>query len=452
LLCGLASLPPLATGPAGAEPAPSDAPECRGSEVFPALRFGVEAERQQIVITFRNGATQGCMLTPVEAIHFSGAGSQNAPPPMPAMKGLLLDPGESAALILDWPLESDDPAQSCRDVTRIELARRATGEAKGATSLLLETTNQPLRACQPARYQAYRKVNSPDGSAAPPVILRLSADEEAYYPDEDIGLQSLAEDPSHRLPAAIEACPKLSTMEGARSAEGAVLFNLLDLTPEEFGLRDGYLVRRRPDSGLYMAPDPAAARFPAQYDYEPKTSIAPMHSIAYVSACSSGWRTIAASDYLTVGRLDPPAEDRKWGPTVDGFALSLTIDRGTYRLGRDVPLNLACARLDQDWIATSPMREPICTFQIDVDDGAGHVTTGRAPTVIFGGGGRVTYNIEAGAALPSRGSLRDARLLPDHPGKYTISATWWPRDRSGASPDIAVHSAPVTFEVVDGKP
>jgi hypothetical protein len=147
---------------------------------------------------------------------------------------------------------------------------------------------------------------------------------------------------------------------------------------------------------------------------------------------------------------------RNWGPQQEGFALSLTLDRDTYRIDEEVPVHVACSRLTGDWAVMNRRLYPICDPKILVLDAAGEPVAARktnAKEVLWvGGGRRLLTTIKAGVVVPFEESLVNPSgdFRPQRPGTYEVTAIWAPRDDDALFPvEAEVRSPLVTLHITD---
>jgi len=151
---------------------------------------------------------------------------------------------------------------------------------------------------------------------------------------------------------------------------------------------------------------------------------------------------------------EAPSSARQWGPQVHGLAVSLTLDKETYALRRDIPLHIAMQNFAAGVpiFGDSPIWDPPAV-KVEVRDACGVPLTPSDEAIWTGHGLCATY--APGQPVSNELTLRQMGLLPKVPGSYTVVVTWKPLTGASCdspkSPYATVESSPVSFRVVDEK-
>lgn len=156
------------------------------------------------------------------------------------------------------------------------------------------------------------------------------------------------------------------------------------------------------------------------------------------------------TDKLHLSLVDGKFILRRWGSTVKGVAVSLTLDQPLYEVGSDIPLHIALENVDSDTpiAAMDPYGDPPgVSVELKALDGQ-PIPKGNGA---FWTGHGFHHNFTPGLVYPIELSLHTMGFKPDRPGTYTVVAIWSP-SKSGApdAPDerLTVTSNPVTFQLV----
>jgi hypothetical protein len=145
---------------------------------------------------------------------------------------------------------------------------------------------------------------------------------------------------------------------------------------------------------------------------------------------------------------------RRWGPFEKGVAVDLTLDKGVYELGSDIPMHIAMA----NFFTAVPITDPDPLYDppgvtVELRDARGTLITPGAGVVWMGHGSCRRY--VPGLVIRDELTLSQMGFRVDHPGEYTVVAIWRPSSTtagncgiSSAPPYITVRSAPARFRVV----
>jgi hypothetical protein len=139
----------------------------------------------------------------------------------------------------------------------------------------------------------------------------------------------------------------------------------------------------------------------------------------------------ASSNVLRIQLGDPSAIPRRWGPRVKGIAADITLDKGTFRVGEDVPLHLAIENFDAavPLYSWDPVWDPCMVVSFEVQDSGGHElsVSKRFPQwSVCTGHGFGPRTVAQGKVIPLERTLGKEGWLPNQPGTYTVVITWAP--------------------------
>lgn len=171
--------------------------------------------------------------------------------------------------------------------------------------------------------------------------------------------------------------------------------------------------------------------------------------------------TMVGSNIVNIRTLDPATIPRTWGPESLGLAISLFLDKDTYRLGEDIPLRMALENFSADVNIASGELPCSAGLSYEVVDSNGQKQNSTSMECT-GHGWIIGY--PKGKVVPVTGvTLRSLGLLPDRPGTYFVAATWNAQSEKKGQPDSAakshslfgavlepytiVHSAPIQFVI-----
>jgi hypothetical protein len=148
---------------------------------------------------------------------------------------------------------------------------------------------------------------------------------------------------------------------------------------------------------------------------------------------------------------------REWGPQTRGVAVYLSIDKDKYALGEDIPLHTAV----QNYSARVPIYSvglDCCDLKsivvVDVRDAEGRAIARKplgesvceataCPALELG-----LHRYQRRTVVPQERTLAKEGLLPDHPGRFSVSATWTVYSCEHCDHPFAVaHSLRRVFEV-----
>jgi len=145
---------------------------------------------------------------------------------------------------------------------------------------------------------------------------------------------------------------------------------------------------------------------------------------------------------------------RNWGPSVEGVAVSLTLDKDVYQLGSDVPLHIAVENVSSPGsiFAMDPYYDPP-GVSVELHDSNGNPIRTLGPGIVWMGHGYCHHYLP-GLVFPVELTLSQMGFRPDRPGVYKVVATWRPsmrgcRLRTATEDYLTVRSSPVVFRLLD---
>jgi hypothetical protein len=295
--------------------------------------------------------------------------------------------------------------------------------------------------------------------------IRLTADKDSYLgsPDlpsaslsgnEEISLHLTSEPLSNFPPSDASSCPVL--LQKTRTANGFTRFD------EESGKRYCWAASVTNSNERSRSIDVDAGHR-GQWTGLGDTAI----SFTQLAKSQQGtWSLAAESNTLVLHIVDAQTAPRTWGKQENGVAIALGLDAETYRIDQDIPLHIALENVSAEApiYGKSTVLRPGEVVQVDVFDASGkrldHSTRPPNSLWISGGPGRLA-RYPKGTVVPLELSVGSVSFLPDHPGRFTVVATWapykgyddtcesceLPSDFDPAKHYAQVHSAPVTFVV-----
>jgi hypothetical protein len=142
------------------------------------------------------------------------------------------------------------------------------------------------------------------------------------------------------------------------------------------------------------------------------------------------------SNNLRIQLADPAKIQFDWGPESRGLAIGLSLDKGTYGFGEDIPLRVALKNFSADASIVSGELPCFAGLSFELRDSDGlKEKTGKM--LCTGHGWIIRY--PKGELVPVRGlTLKTMGLLPSQPGKYLLIATWFARSEMEEQPNSDV--------------
>jgi hypothetical protein len=189
--------------------------------------------------------------------------------------------------------------------------------------------------------------------------------------------------------------------------------------------------------------------------------------IQSISKVAGVWKNLATSNSLVLHTQDVMTLPRVWGPQMKGFAVSLTTDRDTYKVGESIRLHLACTRFTSGWrVSGGDFYIHLCDPDFEIRDSKGqsiqlaeqHDLGNGSFTMCWMEGGSsgpdVMYKMAKGDVIPeekmldNRTCLSDAGFFIGKPDTYTMTAIWHASDYGLLhSVEADAKSMPVTFTI-----
>lgn len=187
-----------------------------------------------------------------------------------------------------------------------------------------------------------------------------------------------------------------------------------------------------------------------------------------VDSSHDGRFQFVRSNKLTVQIDDPALIARKWLGKFKGVGVDVTLDKGVYQLGENVPLHIAIENFDAPVpiYATSPVWDPYTAIGVEVRDVGGRflAENERFPIqTIWTGHGRGLFPYPPGKLETIERTLAGQGWLPNRPGVYTVVVTWCTFDGTQVNrnqgPSLGANckryatvQATATLQIVDESP
>jgi hypothetical protein len=133
---------------------------------------------------------------------------------------------------------------------------------------------------------------------------------------------------------------------------------------------------------------------------------------------------MTASNQLPMKIVDPATIPPVWGPETAGIAVSLVLDKENYKTGDDIPLRINLENFRAVPDIGSGELPCFAGVTIEVRDSDGTLVPVHWTGMLCTGHGWTTQYPLGKPVLVPRMSLRALGLVPDHPGTYTVNATW----------------------------
>ncbi len=318
-------------------------------------------------------------------------------------QSLALAPGKSGYFLLRWKSISDGN-EPCTDSDGFN-----TNDVTVVAPSLLDKVCSAVdeRSLLPGAFGASRPDSDPDAGYS----VDLSAPDSVLRAGDSFPFRVVVSDPKGQLALDDHSCP--ITFIRTRDESGGTMFNQISgFSPKckvsPFGAgRTIKIEMRAPGLGALSIPGSTSVRF-------------------YVLTGPSNAREVAlaASNALQMKIIDPAMLTPNWGPEAAGVAISLILDKETYKTGEDVPLriNLENFRATQEIGGGELPCDAGVT--IEVRDSTGALVPQHGFGWLCSGHGWQTVYPPGKPVLVPGITLSDVRLLPDHPGTYTVTAAW----------------------------
>ena len=419
-------------------------PDCQPAALDATLAFSSPPGEHEVAINYRNISDTACMMgggigamfddwhegSNIWAKECRNCGVHGTEP-------LVLAPGESGYFLLRWKSLSDG-SEPCTDADGFN-TNNVTVVAPSLLDQVCSAVDE--RSFLPGSFRR----NWPDSGADTGYSVELSAPDSVLYAGDSFPFRAVVSDPKGQLALDDHSCP--ITFIRTRDASGSTMFHQISgFSPRcrmaSFGAgRTIEMEMRAPGLGVLNIPGSTSVRF-------------------YVLTGPGNAREVAlaASNSLQMRIVDPATLTPNWGPEVAGVAISLVLDKETYKTGEDVPVRIDLENFSATQEIGSGELPCGAGLTIEVRDSAGApVQDRRSGWVCTGHGWQTAY--PPGKPVPVPGiALGYLRLLPDHPGTYTVTTTWnvnsfVPGHMAGElgrplQPYAIVHSQPATFRIV----
>jgi hypothetical protein len=253
-------------------------------------------------------------------------------------------------------------------------------------------------------------------------MFRLTADRALYYEGESFSLRLSRARASAQNAVRADVCPPLFLRQ--RSPDGETRID--EVQPLAFEGCGKAILGHQPgnwQSGLELDSG-ANSRWSGVGEHSMEVS-------QLVGSVDDPEFRFISSTVLRIQVGDPSAIQRKWGPRVKGIAADITLDKGTFRLGEDVPLHLAIKNFDAavPLYSWDPVWDPCMVVGLEVQDVGGHALSvdKRLPQwSVCTGHGFGPRPVALGKVIPLERTLGKEGWLPNQPGTYTVVITWAP--------------------------
>lgn len=283
------------------------------------------------------------------------------------------------------------------------------------------------------------------GSREP--TIRWGNDDIGPYSREHIPLRVTVEDPGHVLLLDEHSCPRLF-LRARDATPGRVIFSRSTRVDElqEVACKAGGGANR-----LFTMEFDVGSVLKRKDDENKGEYTLDVTSLAEIEG---RYLLAGATEALHLSMVEGKFITRNWGPSVQGVAVSLNLDKDVYALGSDIPLHIALENIDshETISAMDPYYDPP-GVGVELQDMAGHPISPGVGTIWRGHG--ACHSFLTGLVFPIELMLSQMGFRADQPGVYTLVAVWRPIQgdcgliRDQALPDhLTVKSSSATFRVI----
>jgi hypothetical protein len=326
----------------------------------------------------------------------------------PVLPPLPVEPGQAARQVFRWKTAPSKDGKPCVQPKWI------------AGPVLLVTPSLLKPICSDVEVSRFSLVPSGDPTLTPQ--LKLTSDKDTYYQGEFFSLRVSRAESGSRSPSEAERCPTLYLRE--RSPDGTTRID--EVKPLSFKSCEPYALGHQPgdwQSG-FDVDSGANSRWAGVGEHQ-------LQVFQLSSSVEEPRLRFTSSNVLRFQVVDGAAVSRRWGPPVKGIAADLTLDGDTFKVGENISLHLAIANFDAEApiYSMDPVWDPCEVVRIEVLDADGHPlpVDERFPNwSICTGHGFAPRQIEKGKVIAMEKKLGSEGWLPNHPGTFTIVATWAP--------------------------
>jgi hypothetical protein len=338
---------------------------------------------------------------------------------------VVLNSGETAHLTYQWKTTAPDDAVTC-----LPLHALFDPVLVVAPTLFKPVCSEiALSRVYPGEFVPPPNDHPRDGARSGEIFV-LSSRKARYYQDELFTLHVGLAD-SNAGPPSDEECPILFLRE--KSPDGSTRFD--EVSPA------GFKACKNFTPGANRSADWQSG-FEVNAGVRSRwTGIGEHSFVLYQPIGSSRDGTIqfVRSNKLTVSIEDPALISRKWQGRLKGVGVDVSLDKGAYKLGEDVPLHIAVENFNAPVpiYAISPLWDPYQAIGVEVRDMTGRPLTEdeRFPMETFWSGhGLAPFPFALGELVPIERSLALQGWLPNRPGTYEVVVSWCPLDGTHAEP------------------
>ena len=328
-------------------------------------------------------------------------------------QSLALAPGESGYFLLRWKSIANGK-EPCTDADGFN-----TNDVTVVAPSLLDKVCSAVdeQSFLPGDFGASRPDSDPDAGYS----VELSTPDSVLRAGDSFPFRAVVSDPKGQLALDDHSCP--ITFIRTRDDSGGTMFHQISgFSPKcrvsSFGAgRTIEIEMRAPGLGVLNIPGSTSVRF-----------------YVLVGPSSAREVALAASNALQMKIIDPATLTPNWGPELAGVAISLVLDKETYKTGEDVPLRINL----ENFSATQEIGggELPCGagLTIEVRDSTGALVPQHGFGWFCSGHGWQTAYPPGKPVIVPRIALGDVRLLPDHPGTYTVTKPGMERVVGASSP------------------
>jgi uncharacterized protein DUF4232 len=427
-------------------------PDCEPAALDVTLAFQNPPGEHVVAVHYRNISARMCVLNggigamfdnwheghniwAKECRNCDAAGTAQPVPP------LSVAPGEGGYFLLRWRSVADGP-EPCQDSDGFN----TNGMVVVAPALLDHV-------CSVVDEQSFLPgffgARQPDPGSAPDrgesaVAVELAAPDSVLFARDSFPFRIVIKDPKEQLVLDDRSCPV--TFIRTRDETGNTMFHQISGFWPRCGIaatdagRRIEMEMRAPGLGVLNVPGTSSIQF-------------------YVVAGPANAPEIemAASNSLEMKIVDPAKIPPAWGPETAGIAVSLVLDKETYKTGEDIPLRINLENFRAAQEIGSGELPCDAGVTVDVRDASGTPVPEHGRGMLCTGHGWQTGYPVGKPVMVGELTLAGMSALPERPGTYTVTATWHANQFvHGESADLGrpvrpyatARSQTVTFRIV----
>ena len=359
---------------------------------------------------------------------------------------VILAPGEFAHQMQSWKSIPPDASTSCVTATSMSWeGDRANGSIRLSSPSFLRPICSPLVSTDNIAGRAFAVFKT---SSRTPVIEWDNAPDTSYSL-QNIPLRVKVKDPGDQLlldkksscPRLFLRTPEVPTQRGDPTSD---FFE--DEIPNPTCTIESAASKRKP-SAYAMEFDASAV---IAEDHENNGEF--RFNVSALAEEQGRYSLIGISKDFHLSMVNGKLLVRDWGPTTDGLAASLILDKESYQVGEEIPLHIALQNISSPSLitASNTPRWFISVKLVDFDNQP--VASTEEPIT---GNGAVCYHFYRGNITSVTMNLSWYGFRPQNPGLYKVVATWSPGKDVGCgfatlsskSANIRVEANPVTLRL-----